>query len=102
MNEIFKLVFSLGAGILVGVIFFGGLWFTVTKVVSSGKASLWLVISWLIRNGILLTAFYFVSNGQWEKLLVCLFGFFVARVVIMRYIKQMPVNKIYPSIKSQQ
>ena len=33
MNEIFKLVFSLGAGILVGVIFFGGLWFTVTKVV---------------------------------------------------------------------
>jgi len=102
MNEIFKLVFSLGAGILVGVIFFGGLWFTVTKVVSSGKASLWLVISWLIRNGILLTAFYFVSNGQWEKLLVCLFGFFVARVVIMRYIKQMPLNKIYPSIKSQQ
>jgi len=102
MNEIFKLVFSLGAGILVGVIFFGGLWFTVTKVVSSGKASLWLVISWLIRNGIVLTGFYFVSNGQWEKLLVCLFGFFVARVVIMRYIKQMPVNKIYPSIKSQQ
>jgi len=70
--------------------------------VSSGKASLWLVISWLIRNGIVLTGFYFVSNGQWEKLLVCLFGFFVARVVIMRYIKQMPVNKIYPSIKSQQ
>jgi len=102
MNEIFKLVFSLGAGILVGVIFFGGLWFTVTNVVSSGKASLWLVISWLIRNGIVLTGFYFVSNGQWEKLLVCLFGFFVARVVIMRYIKQMPVNKIYPSIKSQQ
>jgi F1F0 ATPase subunit 2 len=102
MNEIFKLVFSLGAGILVGVIFFGGLWFTVTKVVSSGKASLWLVISWLIRNGIVLTGFYFVSNGQWEKLLVCLFGFLVARVVIMRYIKQMPVNKIYPSIKSQQ
>jgi hypothetical protein len=29
-----------------------------------------------------LTGFYFVSGGHWERLLLCLFGFVMARQVV--------------------
>jgi hypothetical protein len=29
-----------------------------------------------------LTGFYFVAGGQWERLLACLLGFFIARMVV--------------------
>lgn len=33
---------------------------------------------------IALTGFYVVSGGHWERLLVCLLGFFLARLILMR------------------
>jgi F1F0 ATPase subunit 2 len=33
---------------------------------------------------IVLAAFYFVARGDWKKLLLCLVGFLIARVVVLR------------------
>jgi F1F0 ATPase subunit 2 len=29
-----------------------------------------------------LTGFYFVAQGRWQRLLLCLFGFVIARLVV--------------------
>ena len=85
MNETLSLVLSLAAGVLLGAIFFGGLWWTVQKVVSSNRSTLWFFVSLLMRTSIVLAGFYFVAHGHWERLLMCLLGFVVARPIVMGF-----------------
>ena len=82
MNETLPLALAWLAGGALGAIFFGGLWWTVRKGVSSSRPALWFLGSGLLRMSIVLAGFYFVSGGQWKRLLACLVGFFIARVVV--------------------
>jgi F1F0 ATPase subunit 2 len=84
MNETIILVAALAAGILLGAIFFGGLWWTVRKGVTAKNPALWFLGSVLLRMGIALAGFYLVARGDWKKLLLCLLGFLIARVVVLR------------------
>jgi F1F0 ATPase subunit 2 len=52
--------------------------------VSSNNPALWFICSLLLRTSIALTGFYFVGNEHWERLLVCLLGFIVARLIVTR------------------
>ena len=87
MNETLSLVLALVAGVLLGAIFFGGLWFTVRKGVSSKRPALWFLGSLLMRASIVLVGFYFIAQGHWERLLVCLLGFVIARLIVTRLIR---------------
>ena len=82
MNEGLLLALALSAGLLLGVMFFGGLWWTVRRGVASELPAFWFFGSLLLRMSIALAGFYFVSGGQWERLLLCLVGFVVARLVV--------------------
>jgi len=84
MNETLILVLALATGVLLGTIFFGGLWWTVQKGVSSKRPALWFFGSLLLRTSIALVGFYFIARGHWERLLVCLLGFVIARLIVMR------------------
>jgi F1F0 ATPase subunit 2 len=84
MNEILSLVPALAWGVLLGAMFFGGLWWTVRKGVSSTRPALWFFGSLLLRTSLTLAGFYVVSDGQWERLLVCLVGFTIARPIVTR------------------
>ena len=66
MNESLSLVLAWVIGILLGAIFFGGLWWTVRKGVSSKIPALWFMGSLLLRTAIVLTGFYFVAGGHWN------------------------------------
>ena len=85
MNEALSLAPAMVAGVLLGVMFFGGLWWTVRKGFSSKQPALWFFASLLLRISIALAGFYFVSGGHWERLLVCLFGFVLARLIVTRF-----------------
>lgn len=87
MNDPFMLVVAGAAGLVLGAVFFGGLWWTVRKGVSSPRPAIWFVGSMLLRTGIVLAGFYFVGGGQWQRLLVCLIGFVLARYLVMRLIR---------------
>jgi len=84
MNETLILVLALATGVLLGAIFFGGLWWTVQKGVSSKRPALWFFGSLLLRTSIALVGFYFIARGHWERLLVCLLGFVIARLIVMQ------------------
>jgi len=82
MIEALILLLSWGAGCGLGAIFFGGLWWTVRKSISSQRPAFWVAGSWLLRMGIALSGFYFVGAGHWQRLLACLLGFVMARLLV--------------------
>ncbi|MHB1592195.1 MAG: N-ATPase subunit AtpR [Sulfuricella sp.] len=84
MNEMLSLASALVAGVLLGAFFFGGLWWTVRKAVSSKQPALWFLGSMLLRTCIVLLGFYFVSGGDWKRLLAGLLGFVIARLIVTR------------------
>jgi F1F0 ATPase subunit 2 len=85
MNETLPLLLAGVAGLLLGAIFFGGLWWTVRKGLSSKQPALWFFGSMLLRMAIVLAGFYFVGRGNWKRLLTCLLGFVIARFVVTRF-----------------
>lgn len=82
MNEAPSLVLASLAGILLGVIFFHGLWWTVRKGMLSTRPALWFLVSFLLRIGIVMTGFYVVGQGDWRRLVACLVGFTTARFLV--------------------
>ena len=84
MSDVAILPVSLMAGVLIGTFFFGGLWWTVQKSLTSNNPVLWFFGSTLVRTGFAVAGFYFTSRGDWRNLLVCLLGFVIARVVVTR------------------
>ena len=84
MLETLTLVLAWVAGGVLGVMFFGGLWWTIRKGVASQRPALWFLGSLLLRTSIALSGFYFVSGGHWRRLLACLLGFITARLLVTR------------------
>jgi F1F0 ATPase subunit 2 len=82
MNEGLLLAPALAAGLLLGAFFFGGLWWTVIKGVLSESPSLWFFGSMLLRTSVTLAGFYFVGREDWQRWLLCLLGFILARLVV--------------------
>lgn len=82
MNEPLSLAFAVFAGALLGAMFYGGLWWTVRQGASSRRPALLFLGSLLLRMGVALTGFYFVSGGHWQRLLLCLLGFVLARLAV--------------------
>ena len=88
MNEMMQLMPGMLAGMLLGLVFFGGLYWTVLKGVSARQPAAWFIVSLLLRFGITLTGFYFVSDGDWQRLAACLTGFIIARLIVLTAIHE--------------
>jgi len=86
MNNFLSLAAPLATGMLLGAIFYGGLWWTARKGVSSQQPALWFFGSLLLRMSVALAGFYLVSGGHWQRLVLCLIGFVIARLVIARLV----------------
>jgi F1F0 ATPase subunit 2 len=87
---------ALFAGVLIGLLFFGGLWWTVQKAMCSKQPGLLFAASFFLRTALTLGAFYLVGSGRWQRILMCLIGFVLGRIVIKRlsvkWASQDPLN----------
>ncbi len=82
MSDALPLLLACAAGTGLGAVFFGGLWWTVRKAVSSTQPALWFAGSALLRTILALAGLYVVSGRQWGRLLACLLGFVMARTAV--------------------
>ena len=55
MNEALMPGLAVVAGLLLGAVFFGGLWWTVRKGVSSQRQALWFLGSFVLRSLVVVT-----------------------------------------------
>ena len=79
-----ELVLAGVGGLVLGAIFFGGLWWTLRKSLKSPRPALWMLGSLLTRMGLLLVGLYLVSDGHWQRLLAGLVGVICARLLVLR------------------
>ena len=80
----FELTLASAAGGLLGLLFFGGLWWTVRRAFASPRPALWVGGSLLLRMACVAAGFVIVSAGDWRRLLACLLGFWAARWWVVR------------------
>ena len=81
------MVLAFITGLLLGILFFYGLWLTVRRAFKSKIPALWFLGSFLVRTGITLAGFYYVSMGNWQYLIICLVGFVSARFIVNHFTK---------------
>jgi F1F0 ATPase subunit 2 len=96
MNDFVKSFGVFIGGIAIGALFFGGLWFTVKKAVSSKIPALWFFGSFILRVTITLLGFYFIAANSLQHLLICTFGFVVARIAVSQLTKPSIVKNSEP------
>ena len=90
MPELLSLAPAFAAGILLGAIFFGGLWWTVRRGLASAQPALWFLGSLLLRTSIALGGFFLVAGGEWQRWLACLAGFILARFAVQLRTRETP------------
>lgn len=85
--SIASVLFGLGVGLLVGAVYFVGLWLTVRRAARSVRPAPWLLGSFTLRSLLALGAFLLVLKlASPVALVVALTGFMVARWLITRYL----------------
>lgn len=84
MNDFTALALAWIAGLILGTIFCGGLWWTVRKGMLSPRPALWFLGSLLLRMGLVMAGFFIVGQGDWRRLAACLVGFIMARILATR------------------
>ncbi len=94
MNETLLMIATFVGGIALGIIFFGGLWFTVKKLITAKIPALWMLGSFIVRVGIVLTGFYFISSGNWQRVVICLIGFIAARFIVIYFTKAIDAKQL--------
>lgn len=82
--QITALLLAGAAGGLLGLFFFGGLWWTVRRALESPRPALWVGGSLLLRMATVATGFVVVGAGDWRSLLSCLMGFLAMRWLVVR------------------
>jgi F1F0 ATPase subunit 2 len=82
MNKSLIFFFAGLAGFGLGAIFFGGLWWTIRRGISSSRPAAWFLGSVVLRMGVALAGFYAVGGGEWTRLVACLVGFLTARSAV--------------------
>jgi F1F0 ATPase subunit 2 len=84
VNDIGPVIAALTAGMILGALFFGGLWWTVRHGLTAANPALWFMLSALVRMAILVSTLYYVTRSGWPSLIACLCGLLIARVAVTR------------------
>lgn len=97
MHDLWSLVLAVLCGVILGGMYFTGLWFTVQRIHNGKHPVFWLITSMAMRMILLLAAFYAIlSYGNWVHLLAVLTGFVVIRMLYTRRMR----SQITASVQS--
>jgi F1F0 ATPase subunit 2 len=82
-------------GFLLGILYFGGLWLTVTKGLTSSRPGLFFLSSTLLRTAVALSGFALISGGRLDRLLFSVGGFVAAKFLTI-WISRFASREITP------
>lgn len=71
-------------GFAVGLVYFQGLWLTLSRYSGKKNFSSKLFVSFLIRLTLAIGVFYYCMQDDWQRLILLLIGFLIARQVMIR------------------
>jgi F1F0 ATPase subunit 2 len=81
---ILELITSFLVGAAIGGVYFAGLWETIRRLPDVEKPVRRMALSYALRTTLALSGFYFVMQGEWERLAVAMVGFLLMRELLLR------------------
>jgi F1F0 ATPase subunit 2 len=78
------IVAAFAAGLVLGTLFFGGLWWTVRRALTATVPAAWFGISALLRMAVVVYGLYCLTPLGLPSLIACVCGLLVARRAVMR------------------
>lgn len=84
LSEIAQFGWLTLAGAALGLGFFLGLWWTIRHGTRANHPALWFIGSFVLRTGLVLAGFYYLADGQWQRLIAALVGFVIVRIILLR------------------
>jgi len=80
------------AGLVLGALFYGGLWFTVRRLPASQHPALLALVSFWIRSAIAVAGLVMLAKQGWQCGLAALVTFLLGRVVVARLLPHKEVR----------
>ena len=71
------------SGVILSLIYFGGLWYTLKQMERWRRPWILVAGSFLLRNAIVVAAFYFLIMQHWSALAAAFIAFMITRQVIV-------------------
>lgn len=84
MNGFLELAIALFGGFVLGLFYFYSLWITVRQLPVTAYPIPLTLGSFIARLAITLLGFYLLMNGHWQRGLIALVGFTIARTILTR------------------
>jgi F1F0 ATPase subunit 2 len=84
VSDIGLIIGPLAAGMVLGAVFFGGLWWTVNRGLTATVPAVWFGLSALLRMAIAVSGLYYFARLGLPSLIACLCGLLAARAAIRR------------------
>jgi len=84
------LVVGFFGGVVLGLVFFGGLYWSVNKLPRVKYPGLLMVASMLVRMAALLIGLYFLMAGNMKNLLAAVVGVMLVKFVMIARVRQNP------------
>ena len=85
MSDLLLLALAAIGGLALGLFFFGGLWWTVRRGVTSRHPALLFTGSLVLRLGVTVGGLWLLSAGDWQRLAAGLIGLLLARWLVTRW-----------------
>ncbi|MDB9348267.1 ATP synthase subunit I [Nodularia spumigena] len=85
MNNIIYLLIALPLGFTLGIFYFVNLWLTVRQIPTTQWPFRLIVGSFVGRTSITILGLYLIMDGNWKRMLISLFGFVLARSILINY-----------------
>lgn len=80
-------VAALFSGIVLGLLYFGGLWLTVRRMSTARSPALLFLVSFLVRAALVVAGVYLIMDGRWERAAACMAGLLIARTLVCRTVR---------------
>ncbi len=82
------MVIAFLTGVLLGVVFFGGLYFSVNRMVDMKHPAVFMIASLIIRMLIVVLGLYLIRGDNFYNIPLALLGIILARTLLTSWVKK--------------
>ena len=88
-----QLTLALAAGVAIAAFYFGGLWLTVRRAVTSRRPALLTFGSFALRGTVAVVAMVWIARVHWQLLLATMAAFVLVRLAATRGLRPAPPDR---------
>ena len=78
------------AGMALGAFYFLNLWRTLSKMTTEPNPTALMITNFVLRMAVVLTGFFLIMAGRWERALAAMLGFLLMRQILVRSLGRKP------------